>query len=85
MMTPTTVMLFVLSILADVALAATKTKAKTSTRTGVSKTTVTKYKKKKDKAVPWNQLSKGAKIAVYIVCAIAGVILLVVLVLILRK
>jgi hypothetical protein len=83
-MSSTATLLLLVSLLSDQALAATKTTAKSSTRTGVSRTTVTKYKKK-GKAVPWNQLSKGAQIAVYVVCGLIGLVLLVVLVLGLRK
>ncbi|KAG7532199.1 hypothetical protein FFLO_03748 [Filobasidium floriforme] len=80
----TIMLLLVTSYLFDLALAATKTKSRSSTKTGVSRTTVTKYRKK-GKPVPWSEMSKGAKIAVYVACGFAGLILLVILALFLRR
>jgi hypothetical protein len=83
-MSVTIMLLLATSCLFDLALAATKTKSRSSTKTGVSRTTVTKYRKK-GKPVPWSEMSKGAKIAVYVACGFAGSILLVILALFLRR
>lgn len=71
-----TPLLFLL-LLPSLVSAATTTSIKAATKTSSSKTTVTVTKKAKSKkAKPWNEMSKGEKIAVYVVCALVGVTVL---------